>query len=370
MDDEDLVQPGFSVEDDIGDTESTNNSSYVVSENDRDNVSNEESQESDNNLQQRLERRKERDKSKHPYKERVARLANDNHIKDQINSSLQAQLAEKERLLSMREQELRNKEINNQNLFENNLRSEENSIVQGLRSAKEDGDIDKEIELQRDLARVKSEQAAFDVLKIQQNYQSQYEQANDLDTTFYPSVNPYSYDQYEEAPELSDEFVEFAERNPWVNPNAQEFSPELSQEADTIAAEFNKRLKFNNQSHLIGTDEYYSAIENVMRDSYSLKSQNQHQQQQQRTYTPSVGGVSRQGASMADQYMSRTNSGSRSSAIPLTPQEYKIARNLQVPDPMSPGKYLSHDKVVGMYAEAKQFYNKQPADSRYRITID
>ncbi len=318
------------------------------------------------------ENRKTR-RNKNPAKERISRLINDNHAKDQINMQLQAELAEKEHLLSVREHELRSKELNNQQLFETNLKAEEYSIIQGLRSAKEEGDIDREIELQRDLARVKGEQTTFDVLKIQQQYQDPATH-DEEDTSFYPSVNPYAYeaDHYQEAPELPDEFVDFIERNPWVNPNAREFSPELAQEADALATEFTKRLKFNNQAHLVGGDEYFAEIENIMRDNYSLGGQQQQRSQpQQRSYQNApVSGVSRQGASMADQYMSRNNSIHRKDAITLTPAEYKIARNLQVPDPRQPGKYLSHDEVVRTYAEAKQQYSRQPADSRYRVSID
>jgi hypothetical protein len=192
-----------------------------------------------------------------------------------------------------------------------------------------------------------------------------------------PTTNPYAYeaDHYQEPAELPDEFVDFIERNPWVNPNAREYSPELAREADALATEFTKRLKFNNQAHLVGGDEYFSEIENIMRDTYSLGGQQQQQQYQpqpqQRSYQNApVSGVSRQGASMADQYTARTNSTHRKDVLTLTPAEYKIARNLQVPDPNNFGKYLSHDQVVRQYAEAKQQYSRQPADSRYRVSID
>lgn len=319
------------------------------------------------------ENRKAR-RNKNPAKERISRLINDNHAKDQMNMQLQAELAEKEHLLSVREHELRNKELNNQQLFETNMKAEEFSIMQGLRSAKEEGDIDREIELQRDLARVKGEQSTFDALKIQQQYQEPAT-FDDEDISFYPSVNPYAYeaDHYQEPAELPDEFVDFVERNPWVNPNAREYSPELAREADALATEFTKRLKFNNQAHLVGGDEYFSEIENIMRDNYSLGGQRQQQQfqpQQQSYQNAPVSGVSRQGASMADQYTARTNSTHRKDILTLTPAEYKIARNLQVPDPKQQGKYLSHDEVVRKYAEAKQQYSRQPADSRYRVSID
>lgn len=309
-----------------------------------------------------------RHKNKNPFKERISKLINENHTKDQINMNLQTQLAEKERLLNIRDQELRQKEINNQKLFENSLQSEEQAVVQRLRNARDDGDIDKEIQFQQDLARIKGEQAAFGVLKYQQ--QQSYQEPPQ-ETTFYPENN-YNPNQYSQAyePELPDAYVDFADRNPWINPNVGEYSPELAEEANVIAQEFNKRLKFNNQANLIGTDEYYSAIENVMRENYSLNSQQTSTQVQEKQYrsTP-VGGVSRQGASMADQYVAKTSSNGQS-ASSLTPDEYKIARNLRVLDPNNPTKYISGNEVLKMYEQAKNFYAKQPHDPKYRITID
>ncbi len=326
----------------------------------------------------------ERTKNKNPFKERISRLTNDVHTQKQTNQMLQAELAEKNRLLQLKEQELRNRELNTQRLYESNLENEERSILQNLKLAKEDGDIDAEIKFQQDLARVKGEQTTYNVLKQQQQYTPS--DVEDSDTTFYPTnTNPYNYDesQYADDPQdqyeedLPEAYQEFLDRNPWANPNSQQYSPELADEATVFAAELNKRLKFNNSSNMIATDEYFSTIENVMRERYSVDDsesdaeedyndydQSEQYQQQARSISP-VGGVSRQGATMADQYA--MNKGSKST-VRLTPDEFKLARNLQIPDPKREGYFLPSEEAVKRYAQSKAKFAKMPFDPRYTIT--
>jgi hypothetical protein len=309
-----------------------------------------------------------RNKTNNPYKDRISRLINDNRTKEHMNMQLQAELAEKERLLHQREEEIRAREVNNYQLFENNLRQEENSIVQNLKLSKESGDIDTEVELQRDLARVKSEQAAFDVLKYQ-NYSPPQNAYDDDYTSIYPTVTPYDYYDagYENEPEVSEEYATFVERNPWVNPNAREYSPQLYQEANALAEDMNKRLKFNKQADLIGSDEYYQAIESAMNQAYAMKQRHQPQQQVQQSHSYPTGGVTRQGASLADQYISRSNPSYNNPAASLSAEEYQLARNLIVPS--TGGGNLSSNQAIDLYTKFKQHFDKQPPHQTYRVTV-
>lgn len=307
-------------------------------------------------------------KNKNPYKERISKLINDNHAKNQINAELQQKLAEREQLLALKEEQLKQNELRNQKLFEANLETEESSVLQKLRQAKQDGDIDLEVKLEQDLARVKANQAAFDVLKIQQ--QNQVQAPYEEDTTFYPEVtSSYDYSAYRDEPELPESYQNFLDRNPWANPNSNAYDDSLLNEANSIAEDFNKRLKFNNQANLIGTDAYYDAIEKVMHESYALNKSNQEQSNNyyQQNYNPSpMTGVSRQGASMADHYAYKNNTNSSmGGALPLTPLEYKIARNLRIPDPKrGPGHYISGNEAARIFAA-----NKQGNDNSNRFDV-
>jgi hypothetical protein len=329
-------------------------------------------------------RKQQRNKTNNPARERIQRLLNENHAKDQMNMQLQSELAEKERILFQKEEELRNREANSHQLFENNLRQEENAIVQGLKLAKESGDIDTEVELQRDLARVKSEQSAFDVLKVQ-NQTVPQDFSDVSDTTFYPNTNPYDYgfvnqENLYDEPEVSDDFAYFTERNPWINRNAPEFSPELAQEADFIAAELNKRLKFNNMAHFIGTPEYYEEIEKAMHNNYGVREQERAQNQVVPQYHYSqpnpqahryqTSGVSRQGATLADQYVSRASPNSMNAAPSLSADEYKIARNLMIPTNAGGNDQFSSDQAINMYVKYKNMLKKQNNDQNFRISIE
>ena len=110
----------------------------------------------------------EKKQNKHPFKERISKLVHENRNKDYVNLTLKQQLEEKERELAHKDEMLRQKDSINSQLFESNKQTEERSILSNLRQAKEEGDIDEEIKYSQDLARIKAEQMAYDVLKIQQ----------------------------------------------------------------------------------------------------------------------------------------------------------------------------------------------------------
>ena len=375
---EELIQHGFTVEDtpdnqenwDIVIEEELSKEQFEKVEKKEISQQTEQPQE---DLTFRERQEQQRHKNKNPFRERIGVLTH-------ANKTLQHQLAEKERLLAQREYELRNRELSNERLHNSSLQAEEQTIVHRLKTAKEEGDIDTEIKLQQDLARVKSEQMAVDVMKLTKNQNSLYqppaydpptEDYASNDTTFYPEQDQ-PMDSYQEPLDVPDEYLNFMERNPWINQNSGEFSPELAQEANEIAADLNKRLIFNNQSHLIASDAYYSSIEKIMNEQYGLSQTQEEPQVSQKSqvnrpaYAP-VSGVSRAGASMADQY-AHTNAQNRP-VISLTPEEYRIARNLQVPHPTQSGKYLSSDEAVREYAKNKTFYAKQAHDPKYRITM-
>jgi len=310
---------------------------------------------------------KQRQKNKNPFKERISHLTNS-------NKALQAQLAEKEKALALREKELRSKNSINEKLYNSSLSAQEQGIVHQLKAAKEDGDIDKEIHLQQELARIKSEQATFGLYKNQYQQEQQHFDEfkdNDFEDQEYQQ-SPYAQDisapQIEDLPEAT---LNFLERNPWADQSSSAFDQELWGEINEAARDLNKRLKFNNQSHLIGTDAYYESLEKYMNAQYGLNQSSPDQIEESRMQSPSrpapgVGGVNRAGASMADQYA--VKSSNTKPVMTLTPREYKIARNLQIPHPSGHGM-LSSEEAIKAYAEKKAFYARQKPHPTYKVSF-
>ena len=311
----------------------------------------------------------EKKQNKHPFKERISKLVHENRNKDYVNLTLKQQLEEKERELAHKDEMLRQKDSINSQLFESNKQTEERSILSNLRQAKEEGDIDEEIKYSQDLARIKAEQMAYDVLKIQQQYQPQPVQE---ETTFYPTIDYQSASDHDIEMDLPEEYTNFLDRNTWANPESSNYSERLRAEADLIASEFNESLKFNNQAHLIGTQDYFDSIEGLMRDRYAPPSEQEDDssyeqepvQYQQQRRTPPAAGVSRRGSTMADQYISQ-KPGQSNKAYTLTEKEYNWARNLKIPNgPTGNQQFLSSDKVIQEWAKNKEYFRKNPVDTR------
>lgn len=312
---------------------------------------------------------KQRQKNKNPFKERISHLTNS-------NKALQAQLAEKERILALREKELQSKNSINEKLYNSSLSAQEQGIVHQLRAAKEDGDIDKEIHLQQELARVKSEQATFGLYKNQyQQQQTAPAYTESVDTDFEDQEyqqSPYAQSHSTQVENIPEATLNFLERNPWADQNSSLFDQDLWTEINEAARDLNKRLKFNNQSDLIGTDAYYESLEKYMNAQYGLNQTSPQDieepaMQQQSRPASKVGGVNRAGASMADQYA--VKSSNSKPVMTLTPAEYRIARNLQIPHPSGNGSYLSSEEAIKKYAEKKAFYSRQAHDPRFSVRM-
>lgn len=365
IDDENEVESGFTVPDQLPETQENKDDSHLES---AQNLPQEES-----NAAPPPSR--ERKHNKNSFKERIGKLVHENKNKDYINLTLKQQLEEKERLLFLKEEQLRQKDALNVQLFETNKQTEESSILRALKQATEEGDVEQQVKYQSDLSRIKAEQAAFDVLKLQQQqYQQNQTPANypyREETTFYPDLGHESQTM-ESEPELADEYVDFLERNRWADPSSSNYSQRLRKEADEIADEFNETLKFNNQAHLIGTHEYFNAIEGLMRERYasnsSAPSQDYYQQEEQSpTYQAPppapTAGVSRRGATMADQYIAK-NPHQMNRAHSLTEQELKWARNMKIPNgPVGSNQFMTGDKVAQEWAKNKAYFDKNPIDT-------
>ena len=359
--DTDTTQNGFTVED------APDEEIRVDIVEDGDNLSPPLDQETDTAPQEQP-KSQEKKQNKHPFKERISKLVHDNRNKDYVNLTLKQKLDEKEREIALKDEMLRQKDSLNSQLFETNKQTEERGILHNLRQAKEEGDIDEEIKYSHDLARIKAEQAAYDVLKISQQYQPQQVQE---ESTFYPDLGYESVHDIEMEQDLPEEYTDFLERNAWANPESRTYSERLRAEADAIATEFNESLKFNNQAHLIGTKEYFDSIEGLMRERYSPSSgdgqDNSDYEEapvQQQRRSPPDAGVSRRGSTMADQYIAKKPiQGSK--AYSLTEKEYNWARNLKIPNgPTGHNQYLSGDKVAQEWAKNKEYFRKNPVDNR------
>jgi hypothetical protein len=312
-------------------------------------------------------------RSANSYKKRIYELTSEKGEAEQTNYFLAQQLAEKDSILANQqaklqefEQKLAQKDQYVNANYENNLLTKESSIKSELRKAKEDGDVDSEIELQDQLAEVKALKATHDLWKFQQAQQAELQQQQLENEPYVPYETPLvsQYAPRSREPQIDEDTEEWLDENQWYQTN-----PTLKAQADTIANELANILTYNNQAHMIGTPHFRQSITNLMNDEYGLQ-QGPHEQEE--TYheeqyyqpKPAVAPVTRRGMSMADQYMNRNqNANGRFST--LSKEEYNIARHLP-----STNKSSSQVDLARRYEKAKRYpASPHPGGTPNRLTI-
>lgn len=300
---------------------------------------------------------KYRKKNSNPFKKRIDQLTYENKLKEQQKYELIQKLQEKERLIAEKEELLSKNEQYKNAYYENNLQTREEAIISELKNAKEEGDIDKEVDLQKALAQVKAEQSTYSLYKTQEELRkhNEYKEEKYSDSNYekylYPQTPQYSPEEEYESEDYNEAYAEWLSENPWADHNSRYFSHKLRSEIDAFASELNDRLSFNGQSDLIGTPAYFQTLSNVMKDKYYVGDEDDdNSNNTNNNHYNVVAPVNRKGSSMADQYMSRNQNNTRNSTK-LTPDEYEIARNLQIRLPN--GNYASTQEAIKLYAESK-----------------
>jgi len=292
-------------------------------------------------------------KSVDGLKKRIDQITYERNVMEAKAQELMNRIQEQEQILADQQALLKQNEQYKNAYYENNLHTREKAILSELKFAKEEGDVDKEIALSKELAKVTADQSTYGLYKSQLKNQNispvNYNSYQDPHTNLYP--NPTI--RYNEP--INEAYDSWLEKNTWADPESSNYSPRLREEANQLANELDEMLRYNGNAEFIGTPAYFDSIDNLMSQMYSVKKNDQDQMPRD-SQSYSVAPVSRNGSSMADQYISRNPNNTRQH-MSLSEDEYKIARNLQIKLPN--GKYATGDEAVRRYAEAKRFQNPQ-----------
>ena len=338
--------PGFTTPlDDGGDTPVS-----FPQEQDRDNGASQYSQEMpEQSPQEASTRRKKKENS---LKKQLQQLRYDNYIKEQKARELEERVRLQEQILSQKQNQVEQYENQSNAYYENNLQTRESSILNELRQAKEEGDLDKEILLSKALAQVTAEQSTYGLYKTQRRQEPSFDEEESSDSSLYqPHYQqggpPVVFDDYESDDESP--LSQWLDQNPWADPDSNQFSQRLRQEVNEFAKELEEHLKYNGQGNLIGTSSYFSALDDIMKDKYGANSSSKSKGENESFSNP-VSPVSRSGSSLADQYVSQ-NQGHSRNRISLSDDEMKIARSLKIKLPN--GRYMSEAEAINEYAKNK-----------------
>lgn len=282
------------------------------------------------------------------YQQQAIDLAQQASSKDDVIRSLHQQLQLKDKAIDVN--------------IDANFSAQEDDVKYRLKSAKELGDIDQEIDLTDQLAELKANRSTYEAWKSQNAQQPQH--IPDVDD-YVPNERPLPV--YDMAPRYSEpvneDYRDWVETNRWYETN-----PKLRQEADHIASELENIMHFNGQADLVGTYEFMEEVSNEMQRRYGVARQEPAPQQQHYPQSaPAVAPVTRRGTSMADQYIARSGNGSNSRKVTLSPEQYAIARNLKIP--MGNGQYISGDQAAQKYKDYQNYPASPHGGSPYRLTI-
>jgi hypothetical protein len=307
-------------------------------------------------------------------KGRLDAVLAENKAKDARQQHLISLLQEQEARLVEAQARAEQNAHNSNAYYEQSLENEEQRIITELKLAKENVDIEKEVELQHKLSEIaaqKQTQALSKTLKRQQQFQV-------------PQGPPVNYPQPEYYPEqhteaqVNEHLEDWLEDNSWANPNSPDYDPNLHAEVDDLAGKLNKHLRFKRASHMIGTPEYFKILSDEMNRRYSIEDENndydehyevptQYEQPSIDNYNYAVAPVTKKGSSMADRYTDNRPSNQRiankSSTRPvtLTKDEWEVGAKMAPMLSKIHGKHFSEEEAVAVYYKSKM---KLPPEER------
>lgn len=365
-----IVDEGFKPDDGMG-SPITDEPTINISNEFNDDVP--QIQEPDQNFDQKQQKDKKTSrKTLEGLKKRLDQVTFEKNVEAAQKKELWAKVQAQERWISEQQSLLEQNEQHKNAYYENNLQTREKSIINELKVAKEEGDIDKEITLSKELAKVTADQSTYGYYKSQlrkQNIPDNYNENIYPQPTYGTDTRSQDYpnNNYEEP--INEAYDSWLDRNSWADPDSRDYSPRLREEATILANDLDEMLRYNGKAQFIGTEDYFKSIDSLMSERYGVKGSEKDQEpepepRQMERQSYSVAPVSRNGSSMADQYI-RKNPNNTRNHTSLTEEEYKIARNLQIKLPN--GSYATGDEAVRRYAEAKMMKNPHGSN---KIIID
>lgn len=192
---------------------------------------------------------------------RAERLRKENALLRQQNEELAAMLRERDHYLQAQREELlkqtREAEEREVEAAEQTLAEREKTILGQMKYAKEEGLVDDEVLLTRELSKIQADRSALDLLSGMK----------EEETYFKPE--PYVRPEVSQptAPDFSEEFLDYLERHPELNPQHRLFDSEKLARAEEIARDLTSILHKQGDGSLVGTSMFYNVIDDALSKS-------------------------------------------------------------------------------------------------------
>jgi hypothetical protein len=261
------------------------------------------------------------------------------------NRMMAAQLEEAHRqnalLQEARARSLEEVKAENQSLRAHTLEVEHQRTIQALKDVRESGEVDLEAQILDKLSKINAAKAQLELRP----------QTYETTRTPPPPVQNYGYNA---APQTSEQYGQWLERNPWANPKSASFDPKLTLEAAEIFETLDRYHNFNGMSDRIESEEYFQMANEAMRHKWGISDTEytpDHSTPQPRASRPGVAPVARGGGNMADQYMQSGGDTGRKYGVSVDPRLVTAWRNTTIP--VSPGREVRGDDALQIIASSK-----------------
>lgn len=212
------------------------------------------------------------------------------------------------------------------------LDEREKTILGQMKYAKEEGLVDDELMLTKELSKIQADRSALSLLTdLQEN--------DTKDETYFRPEIPYSKPQVAPKPQYPDAFYDYLDRNPDLNPSSDRFNAQKLAEAEEAAANVTDLLIKGGNQASVGTPIFYEAVDLVLNQS---------------KHRASTLGVARE-----DQLYDVTPSGVRN----ISKEELSFIRNLPVY--LDDGTEASEQQKIERYLNAgKNIQYRQSGSTR------
>lgn len=304
-----------------------------------------------NNVQEEQEQEDKQQRARHPRR----RQTSQQRIADVIYQKKFAESQWEQERYRREELEVQNKELielANQKHdiamanMEHAIRIRSEAAKHIYKEAVEDGDAERQADAQEIMSKAGAELAILKTQKdsyVEPTYQPRYQQNQYYQQQAYPQNNV----QQEEA--SNPHYDEWLDKNHWFGQDEH-----LTAEANNYATELMKIYKYNQLDHLIGSKDFFAAVDRGMSDRYRVDkspSQENHQgQPRQQTYSNNmspVAPINRQSG-----YSGNAYGGDRPNQVRLSKEQCEVADRMDLRNKDNTPKSIAEKRKAYAYALA------------------
>jgi hypothetical protein len=221
--------------------------------------SDEESNLSDDEIADKFKEKSESPEKAKKKREHLGKYQRDNYNLLQYSSELEMQN-------KMLQKNLIEEKLLNHEAAAAQLEDEENTCIYARQLARQEGKIQEEVKIEKKLQEI-----AMTRLQLINSYKEYKAYADNLEyetQQYYNSKPQYNVSKNDIDDNVSDEYSEWVEKNPWLDRNSRNYDDKLYKESLKIGEELSSEYKILGKAAQIGSKEFLEKISNTIKNKY------------------------------------------------------------------------------------------------------